>query len=63
MKWIIKAIYPRGGHTVMWDDAPLRFQDKQSALDRAEVLNAAEKKAAERNNRPHDTSYIVVEDW
>lgn len=62
MNWIIKASYPRGGHTVMWNDAPLRFPDRQSAMDRAEVLNAAEKKAAERNNRPHDTSYIVVEE-
>ena len=62
MNWIIKASYPHGGHTVMWNDAPLRFKTKQEALDRAEVLNAAMKSAAARNQETNNTSYIVVEE-
>lgn len=60
--WIIKAVYAQGGHVVMLNDQPLRFEDKQAAVDRAEVLNATTKESASRNKRPLDTSYIVVED-
>ena len=62
MKWIIKAIYPRGGHTVMWNDAPLRFESKEDATHRAEVLNATTRKADADARRPNTTSYIVVEE-
>lgn len=54
MMWVIKAIYPSGGHTVMWDGQPLRFKDKQAAVDRAEVLNGRLKSTG--------VSYIVVEE-
>lgn len=54
MNWIIKASYPHGGHTVMWNDAPLRFTDKQAALARAEILNT--------KLRDTNTVYIVVEE-
>lgn len=60
--WIIKAIYPSGGHTVMMDGEQLRFPNKQEATDRAELLNATTKAAAARNMRVADTTYIVVED-
>lgn len=55
--WIIKASYPSGGHIVMFNDAPLRFSNKQAANDRAEVLNAAIRKSGDTN-----THYIVVEE-
>jgi len=57
MNWIIKSVYPSGGHTVMFNDGPMRFKDRQSALDHAEVLTAEVKKTGITN-----TSYIVVED-
>lgn len=57
MNWVIKAVYPHGGHTVMFNDAPLRFTEKQAALDRAEALNATIKKTPNNN-----TTYIVVEE-
>lgn len=60
--WIIKAIYPSGGHTVMLGGEPLKFQSKQEATDRAEILTAATKESANRAKRPVDTTYIVVED-
>lgn len=52
--WIIRACYAAGGHTVMQDDQPLRFKDKQAATDRAEVLNSRLKSTG--------VSYIVVEE-
>lgn len=57
MNWIIKAIYPLGGHIVSFNDGPLRFANKQEALDRAEMLNASIKK-----NPDNNTVYIVVEE-
>lgn len=60
--YIIKAIYPQGGHTVMFNGEPLRFKERQEAVDRAEVLNATTRNMASRNMRTNDTSYIVVED-
>lgn len=62
MSWIIKSIYPQGGHTVMWNGEPLRFSDQQKALDRAEVLNATEKEYCRRNKREVDSNYIVVQE-
>lgn len=55
--WIIKASYPSGGHTVQWNDAPLRFRDKQAAAVRAEALNAAIRKSGDTS-----THYLVVEE-
>ena len=52
--WIIRASYPHGGHTVMWNDAPLRFTSRQDASTRAEVLNS--------KTRDTGTHYIVVEE-
>lgn len=61
--WIIKAIYPSGGHTVMFNGEPLKFESKQDALDRAEVLTSTTKHmAAARYGRTNDTTYIVVEE-
>lgn len=60
--WIIKAIYPSGGHTVMFNDGSLRFVDKQAAMDRAETLNSVTRESDERNNRANTTRYIVVEE-
>lgn len=60
--YVIKAIYPSGGHIVMLDGNPLRFKEKQDAEDRAEILSAASRSTAARNSRPYDTSYIVVEE-
>lgn len=57
MNWIIKSVYPSGGHTVMMNGGPLRFKDRQAALDHAEVLVAELKKSGVTN-----TTYIVVED-
>lgn len=57
MNWVIKAIYPAGGHIVMFGDRPMRFDNKQDAIDRAEVLKAAIRKSGDIN-----TSYIVVEE-
>ena len=52
--WTIKAIYPSGGHIVNYGNEPLRFDDKQAAYDKAEMMNAVAKKANEQ------TRYIVV---
>lgn len=57
MNWVIKAVYPSGGHVVMFAGSPMRFADKQAALDRAEILTAAMKKSGDNS-----TSYIVVEE-
>ncbi len=54
--YVIKAIYPSGGHTLMLNDQPLRFKEKEQATMRAEILNAEMKKIN------IETSYIVVED-
>ena len=62
MNWVIKAIYPHGGHTVMLNDGPLRFESKEDAAHRAEVLNATTRKADADARRPNTTSYIVVEE-
>jgi hypothetical protein len=62
MNWVIKAIYPHGGHTVMLNDAPLRFDNKEDATHRAETLNATTRKADAAAHRPNTTSYIVVEE-
>lgn len=60
--YVIKAIYPLGGHTVSFGGETLRFQNKQEATDRAEMLNATEKMNAARNMRLSETRYIVVEE-
>lgn len=57
MNWVIKSVYNTGGHTVMRNGEPMRFRDKQDAINHAEVLTAEMKKVGVAN-----TSYIVVED-
>lgn len=58
--FVIKAIYPSGGHVVSWGGETLRFVNEQEARDRAEVMNGDEKKVAARNMRHTDVTYIVV---
>ncbi len=57
MNWVIKSVYSSGGHIVMFNGEPMRFKDKQAALDHAEILTAEVKKTGVSS-----TSYIVVED-
>ena len=57
MNWVIKSVYPSGGHTVMFNGEPMRFKEKQDALNHAEILLAELKKSGVSN-----TTYIVVED-
>jgi hypothetical protein len=52
--WIIKGIYPRGSHIVMFNGERLRFASKQEAQFRCEALIAASKN--------WDGTYIVVEE-
>ena len=54
--WTIKAIYPSGGHIVNYGNEPLRFDDKQAAYDKAEMMNAVAKKTGS------NTFYIVVQE-
>lgn len=60
--FIVKAIYPSGGHIVQWQDGPLRFKTKQEAVDRAEILTATIKEMDARAGRQTNTHYIVVEE-
>jgi len=46
----------------MLEGSPMRFRNKQEAVDRAEMLNATSKMNAARNMKVADTTYIVVED-
>lgn len=57
MNWVIKSVYNTGGHTVMRNGEPMRFRDKQDAINHAEVLTSEMKKVGISG-----TSYIVVED-
>lgn len=60
--WIVKASYAHGSHMVSDMNGPLRFKSRQEALDRAETLNAQERKSAANNNRTSNTTFIVVEE-
>lgn len=60
--WIIKAVYPAGSHKVMLNEEPLKFESKQDAEARAEILNRTTKDMASRNMRTNNVSYMVVED-
>lgn len=60
--YVIKAVYPHGGHVIRSDDGTHRYPTQQEALDRAEVMNANERMMAARNMRRPDMSYIVVEE-
>ena len=60
--YVIKAIYPLGGHTVSFGNEKLRFHDKQEAVAKAEVLNSQERMDAARNMKTTTTTYIVVEE-
>jgi len=60
--YVIKAIYPSGGHIVMFEGERLRFEDRQEATHRAEVLNSTTRDMAARSMRVSDTTYIVVEE-
>jgi hypothetical protein len=52
--WVIKRIYPSGSHIVTFDGERLRFQNKQEAHIKCELLNAANKEAG--------TAYLLVEE-
>jgi len=54
--YVIKAIYPSGGHTVMLNGDRMLFKEKQQAVAHAEVLTGEMKKINV------ETTYIVVED-
>jgi len=52
--WVIKYIYPSGGHVVKLDNIPERFTDKREAEANVEMLNAKRKDL--------NTFYIIVEE-
>ena len=54
--YVIKAIYPSGGHTVMLNGQSMQFKEREAALAHAEILTGEMKKVN------IETSYIVVED-
>lgn len=60
--YVIKAIYPQGGHIVSFGNEKLRFTSKQEATFKAEDLNAQERMDSARNMRTSSTTYIVVEE-
>lgn len=52
--WVIRAIYPQGGHTVKMENIPESFTNKREAESTAEMLNARKKDA--------NVYYLAVED-
>lgn len=52
--WVIRAIYPQGGHTVKMENVPERFQNKREAESTAEMLNSRKSDA--------NVYYLAVED-
>jgi hypothetical protein len=63
--YVIKAIYPHGGHTIANENGPLSFSTKEEAHTFAEQLTAENRtflKKYEWNPNPQ-TTYIVVEDY